>query len=313
MYRSSPPPFIGSQGLSSTNEVELCRRSFERGPAKLDGGSTAELTGKCWSMKIVEQRQLDEIRHGEIPRHVACIMDGNGRWALARSFERSDGHRAAEQAVNSTIDAALELGIEWLTLYAFSTENWNRPRAEVEFLMRFEEWLFRRDRRDQLISQGVSFRIAGRIGPEYEGSIEDGKIPRFSREYLMECEELSRDQSRLKLCIAFNYGGRFELEDAIRKIVSEGGDVSQERIAGAMYIPDMPDMDLIIRTSNEERLSNFFPWHSSPAEFLFIDTLWPDFRGWHLYSAVSEYQQRNRRKGKPETTYPAKELGGGTM
>jgi undecaprenyl diphosphate synthase len=249
-------------------------------------------------MKIVESSELAEIRLGRIPGHVACIMDGNGRWALARASERSVGHQAAERAVDSTIEAALDLGISWLTVYAFSTENWDRPRPEVEFLMNFEEWLFRRSRRDELVSKGVRFRFVGRTSSQYEGDVSESRIPKASREYLLECEEVSKHNSRLNFCIAFNYGGREELEDAVNRLQMEGGHVTQDRLAKAMYVPEMPDMDLIIRTSNEERLSNFFPWHSGYAELLFIETLWPDFRGWHLYSAVSEFQQRNRRKGK---------------
>lgn len=247
-------------------------------------------------MRIVEQSQISQIRAGSVPRHVACIMDGNGRWALARAMERSDGHRAAEQAVNSTIDAALDLGIEWLTLYAFSTENWKRPIPEVALLMNFDEWLFRRGRRDQLIASGVRFRFVGRTGPEYEGSIEDGKIPPDTRSYILECERTSTHNSRLNLCIAFNYGGRTELADAASRM-SGLGPVTEDMLADAMYVPEMPDMDLVIRTSSEQRLSNFFPWHATYAEMVFIDTLWPDFRAWHLYSAVGEYQARSRRKG----------------
>jgi undecaprenyl diphosphate synthase len=248
-------------------------------------------------MRIVEEPELPLVRAGVMPRHVGCIMDGNGRWALARNQSRSEGHRAAEAAVTSTVDAALELGIEWLTVYAFSTENWKRPIDEVQFLMRFEEWLFRRPVRDRMIADGVRFRFVGRTGPRYEGPVDKALVPADTMGYIVETEALSAANSRLNLCIAFNYGGRSEIIDAVNQLIAAGNPVTEDSFARALYCPDMPDMDLIVRTSAEERLSNFFPWHGAYAELVFTETLWPDFRGWHLYSAVAEYQRRRRRKG----------------
>ncbi len=219
-------------------------------------------------------------------------MDGNGRWAQMRNLPRSEGHRAAEEAVAATVEACLFLGVEWLSAYAFSTENWMRDPEEVAFLMRFEEWLLHKDRRDDLNRKGVRITFVGRL--------EDDRIPSDSQAFIRETTDLTAGNDRLVLAIALNYGGRAEMVDAVRQLVRENTDpakVDEAAIAAAMYSPGMPDMDLVIRTSAEQRLSNFFPWHSTYAEFVFSDTLWPDFREWHLYSAVAEFQARRRRKG----------------
>lgn len=229
---------------------------------------------------------------GEIPRHVACIMDGNGRWAQMRGLTRSNGHEAAEEAVDAAVDACLELGVEWLTVYAFSTENWSRDPAEVAFLMSLQEWLLRDEKRQRFKRLGVRFRFIG--------DLDDPRIPDACRTWLRECEEITAHNDRLQFCIAFNYGGRDEIVHAVRHLVASGADpdkIDESCVAASMYAPDMPDIDLVIRTSAEYRLSNFFPWHTAYAEFVFLDTLWPDFRVGHLYSAVAEYQSRRRRKG----------------
>ena len=223
-------------------------------------------------------------------------MDGNGRWALARDLTRTEGHAAAEFAVVSAVDAALDLGIGWLTVFAFSTENWQRPEGEVAFLMSFDEWLLRENRRKEFHDKGVRIRFVGRT--------DDERIPQKSRDWIEETEELTRDNDRLNFCIAFNYGGQAEVMDAMLAASQAGEDLatlSEEQFAAYFYEPDMPSMDLVIRTSAESRLSNFFLWHSAYAELVFIETLWPDFRGWHLFSAVREYQSRMRRKGKTIT------------
>ncbi len=257
-------------------------------------------------MRTLEASQREAVRAGEIPNHIGCIMDGNGRWALMRWSDGGDmdasseahtrvkGHRAAEEAVISTIDAALELGVKWLSVYAFSTENWARDQVEVSFLMSFDEWLLRKERRDELNKKGVRIRFVGRL--------DDPRIPLRSREWLAETEELTAYNERLTLCIALNYGGRSEIIDAVERLVALRStdstvEIDEAIFSSYMYAADMPDIDLLIRTSGEQRLSNFFPWHSTYAELVFIDTLWPDFRGWHLYSAVAEYQTRRRRKG----------------
>jgi undecaprenyl diphosphate synthase len=209
-----------------------------------------------------------------------------------RSLTRSEGHAAAEDAVSATVDACLELGVRWLSAYAFSTENWTRDPEEIAFLMKFDEWLLRKERRDELHEQGVQIRFLGRL--------DDPRIPEQSREWLYDTAELTASNRRLCLCIAFNYGGRAEIVDAARALLASGmspGDVTEDKFASFFYAPDMPDMDLVIRTSSEQRMSNFFPWQSTYAELVFLDTLWPDFREGHLYSAVAEFQARRRRMG----------------
>ena len=232
------------------------------------------------------------VAEGEIPQHIACIMDGNGRWAQMRGLTRSNGHEAAEAAVDAAVDACLELGVKWLTVYAFSTENWKREPAEVAFLMSLQEWLLREEKRQRFKRIGVRLR--------FRGDLSDPRIPPACKAWLAECEELTAGNDQLEFCIAFNYGGRAEIIDAVKSIVASGtpaDEVDEARVHAAMYDPEMPDIDLLVRTSSEYRLSNFFPWHATYAEFVFMDTLWPDFRGGHLYSAVAEYQSRRRRMG----------------
>jgi undecaprenyl diphosphate synthase len=241
-------------------------------------------------MRIIESTELPAIKDGEIPRHVGAIMDGNGRWALMRSLTRSEGHAAAEQAVVDTIDGALELGIEWLTVYAFSTENWSREPAEVQFLMNLNEWLLHEERVDEFHAKGVRLRFVGRV--------DDPRIPQSTQDWIAQVEAKTASNTRLQFCIGFNYGGRAEIVDAVKAALAAGlTDIDEAVIAANMYVPDMPEMDLVIRTSMEQRMSNFFPWQATYAELLFTETLWPDFRRWHLFSAVAEYQTRNRRKG----------------
>lgn len=243
-------------------------------------------------VRIIESGEVEIVLRGEIPKHVGVIMDGNGRWAQMRDLSRTEGHRAAEEAVVATVDACLALGVDWLSAYAFSTENWQREPSEVQFLMRFEEWLLHKHRRDDLNKKGVQIRFLGRT--------EDKRIPPDSRTFIEETTAMTMKNDRLVLAIAFNYGGRAELVDAVRKLLrgdQKIGDIDEATVARAMYAPDMPDLDLLIRTSSEQRVSNFFPWHCAYSEFLFLDTLWPDFREGHLYSAVAEYQNRRRRRG----------------
>jgi undecaprenyl diphosphate synthase len=226
----------------------------------------------------------------QIPVHVAAVMDGNGRWATRRGLKRNDGHAAGEEAIFDTVEGALELGIKWLTLYAFSTENWKRPIDEVRYLMRFNESILVR-RRDELHERGVRIMFAGR---------RDWRVPRRLLRQMDESIELTRCNTRMTLVIAFNYGGRAELVDAVREIVRSGiaaDKINESTIAKHLYLPDMPDPDVMIRTSGEFRLSNYLLWELAYSELVFTDVLWPDFRREHLFGAVREYQNRNRRFG----------------
>ncbi|MEZ5382685.1 MAG: polyprenyl diphosphate synthase [Microthrixaceae bacterium] len=247
-------------------------------------------------MRIIEQPELERVKAGEIPRHIGAIMDGNGRWALMRETERTEGHRAAEEAVYSSVHGALNLGVEWLSLYAFSTENWRRNEAEIEFLMDFSEWLLREERVEELRGLGVRIRFIGRL--------DDPRIPDRSRAYLEDISRRTAHNTRMQLVIAFNYGGRAEILDSVRGLLRRGADperLTEADLEAGLYLPEMPDLDLVVRTSAEHRLSNFLLWQASYAEFVFTETLWPDFRAWHLYSAVAEFQSRRRRMGAAVT------------
>ena len=188
------------------------------------------------------------------------------------------------------VDGALDLGTQWLTVYAFSTENWRRPVDEVRFLMGFNESLLVR-RRDELNAKGVRIRFIGR---------RDWRVPKRLLRRIDESTELTKRNTRLTLTIAFNYGGKAELVDAVRQIVREGiaaDKIDEKTIAKRLYAPDMPDPELLVRTSGEYRLSNYLMWEAAYSELVFTDVLWPDFRREHLFDAVREYQDRDRRFG----------------
>ena len=239
------------------------------------------------------------IDRSKLPRHVAIIMDGNGRWAKARRLPRTEGHRVGiGEAVPEVIDAAIAIGLKYMTLYAFSTENWRRPRAEVTFLMNYNRtWIL--EQRDQLNAKGVRIRFIGRRS--------ERRLPRKLVALADETEILTQHNRKLHLTIALNYGGRAEVLDGVKqlaKLVEKGelnpDDITERDIARHLYAPEVPDPDLIIRTSGEKRVSNFLLWEGAYAELLFTDTLWPDFRTEQLYEAVAEYQHRVRRFGKAE-------------
>jgi undecaprenyl diphosphate synthase len=239
------------------------------------------------------QVQHQGIDGSRVPVHVACVMDGNGRWAQKRGLPRTEGHAAGEEALFDTVEGALELGIRWLTVYAFSTENWRRPPDEVRYLMGFNESLLVR-RRDELHDRGVRMTFAGR---------RDRRVPKRLLRRMDEAVELTRENRTMTLTIAFNYGGRAEIVDAVRDLVAEGvapGKVDEKAIRSRLYLPDMPDPDLVIRTSGEFRISNFLLWELAYSELYFTDVLWPDFRRQHLFEAVREFQRRDRRFGTVE-------------
>ncbi|MGH8909046.1 MAG: polyprenyl diphosphate synthase [Egibacteraceae bacterium] len=232
---------------------------------------------------------------GRLPAHVGVIMDGNGRWAGARGLPRNAGHTAGEQALLDTVEGALDLGLRYLTVYAFSTENWKRPPSEVGFLMNFNRDLLLR-RVDELDERGVRVRFVGRRGRP---------VPRRLVEMMERTEARTARHRRLTLQVAFNYGGRAELVDAARRVAADvaagrldPGRVTERSLQTRLYSPDAPDVDLLVRTSGEQRLSNFLLWEAAYAELVFTDVLWPDFRREHLKAAVAEYQRRTRRFGK---------------
>ncbi len=238
---------------------------------------------------------LSRVDPSHVPRHVGLILDGNGRWANARGLPRTAGHLAGETALFDTVEGALEIGIEWVTAFTFSTENWGRAEEEVEFLMWFNEDLLTR-RRDDLHAQGVRMLFAG--------DMDDPRIPDHNRRHMAEAEEKTAGNDRLKLVFAFNYGSRREIAEAVRSIsslVAAGAldveDIDESVVAAHLYQPDMPDVDLIIRSSGEHRLSNFLLWQSAYAEFYFPGILWPDFDRHALLDAVVDYQGRDRRFG----------------
>ncbi len=226
-----------------------------------------------------------------MPAHVACIMDGNGRWANERGLKRTAGHEQGEQALFDTVDAARELGIGWFTVYAFSTENWKRPPEEVKFLVNYSRVILDR-RRQELHDRNIRIRVIGR---------RNWRVPRGVSKRIELAEELTRHNTGLTFTVAFNYGGRAEIVDAVRAIVAEGtapGKIDERTIARHLYDPDMPDPDLLIRTSGEERISNFLLWQIAYSELVFSDTLWPDFGREPLIAAIAEYQARDRRFGR---------------
>jgi undecaprenyl diphosphate synthase len=228
-----------------------------------------------------------------VPRHVAIVMDGNGRWASERGVPRNEGHRAGELALMDVLYGAMDVGIRTVSAYAFSTENWRRSPDEVRFLMGFNKDVIRR-RRDELAALGVRIRWAGRR-------------PRLWRSVIAQLEDAeshTKGNDRLTLQFCVNYGGRAEIADAAQAIAREvaAGRIDPKRVDEAMigrYLdePDLPDVDLFVRSSGEQRTSNFMLWQSAYAEFVFLDTLWPDFDRRHLWHACEIYASRDRRYG----------------
>ncbi|UXM89931.1 isoprenyl transferase [Paenarthrobacter sp. JL.01a] len=228
-----------------------------------------------------------------IPQHVAIVMDGNGRWANQRGLPRIEGHKAGEPALLDVMAGAIELGIKYVSVYAFSTENWRRSPEEVRFLMGFNKDVLRRQR-NQLDDWGVRIRWAGRR-PRLWGSVI---------KELEEAEEYTRANDTCTLTMCVNYGGRAEIADAVSAIAEDvaagrlkPGSVSEKTIQKYLDEPDLPDVDLFLRSSGEQRLSNFLLWQSAYAEFVFLDTLWPDVDRRTLWDAVEIYAKRDRRYG----------------
>jgi undecaprenyl diphosphate synthase len=240
---------------------------------------------------------LSDLDLSRLPEHVAIVMDGNGRWAKQRGLARTDGHAQGEEALFDVVDGALNIGLRWLTVYAFSTENWKRPPTEVRYLMWFNRRLLRR-RRDELNERGTRIRFTGRR--------DDWRIPKGVLKDMEEAEQLTRNNHRMTLTIAFNYGGRTEVVDAVKRLLDDQAQsrgrerITTSSIASRLYYPDMPDPDLIIRTGGEMRISNFLLWQAAYAELWFTPVYWPDFDRENLYEAIRDYQKRDRRFGGVE-------------
>ena len=231
-------------------------------------------------------RQIDFER---LPAHIAIIMDGNGRWAARRHLPRVEGHRAGIEAVRDTVETSARLGIGHLTLYAFSVENWKRPRSEVATLMMLLKRYLRLELKT-LMRHGIKFRVIGR----------DNELDDDIRQELLNAEQRTASNPGMRFNIALNYGGRTEIIDAVRRALGEGihpADLDEQRFAQLLYTAGQPDPDLLIRTSGEMRVSNFLLWQIAYAEIWVTETFWPDFRCEHLLNAILAYQKRDRRYG----------------
>ena len=225
----------------------------------------------------------------ETPRSVAIILDGNSRWAAARGLSTAEGHRAGTRALRKTVEAAIDLGIESLTVYAFSTENWSRPTDEVDDLMEIFGETIERELPD-LAAQGVRTRFIGRRD----------RAPAWLQQAMAELERATAENDRLHLWIAFDYGGRAEIVEAVKRLLANGTNtesLDEESFARHLYAPELPDPDLLIRTSGELRISNFLLWQLAYAELVFVETLWPDFGEEQLREALEAYAGRRRRFG----------------
>ena len=232
---------------------------------------------------------MDEGAREDSARTVAIIMDGNGRWAERRGLPVAEGHRAGTKALRRTVEAAIDLGVETLAVYAFSTENWSRPETEVEALMEIFGETIERELPD-LARQGVRTRFMGRRD----------RAPDELREQIERLERETAENDRLNLWVAFDYGGRADIVEAARRLAASGlapEEIDEDALRASLYAPELPDPDLLIRTSGELRISNFLLWQLAYSELVFVDTLWPDFGRDELEHALAAYAQRRRRFG----------------
>ena len=243
-------------------------------------------------MVAAAPEHVESIPLERVPRHVAIIMDGNGRWAKARGLPRTEGHRAGTENLRRILKACVKLKVEILTIYAFSTENWSRPRTEVQMLMRILEAVIDREL-NELHESGVQLRHIGEL---------DG-ISNGLQKKIRKAMEVTKDNKRLILNIAFNYGGRNEIVRAVKHIVQDqvpAEQITEQLISSYLYTSDLPDPDVIIRTSGELRVSNFLIWQGAYSELYSTPTYWPDFNEEELRQALAEYGQRKRRFGKTD-------------
>nr|WP_268256840.1 polyprenyl diphosphate synthase [Streptomyces termitum] len=225
-----------------------------------------------------------------MPRHVACVMDGNGRWAQSRSLPRTAGHQAAEAAVLDVIEAARSAGVAWLSLYAFSTENWNRPGPEIDHLMRLVRRVVRKHA-PLLLARGIRCRFLG---------VTDPRVPRELARDFADLTLLTEENRGMTLTVAFDHGGRRDIVEAARALIRGGvtaDEVTERTFAEHLPHPDTPDVDLVIRTSGEQRISNFMLWQVAYAEWVFPEALWPDFRAPDFLACLHAYRRRDRRFG----------------
>lgn len=252
------------------------------------------------SLTNKEQKDSDKksqatlTEQGKIPEHIAIIMDGNGRWAKSRGNIRSYGHKAGVDSVRDVTEACAQIGVKYLTLYAFSTENWGRPKMEVNALMRLLASSLRKEA-ENLNKNNIKLETIGQID----------RFPENCRRELREAVELTKNNDRLQLCLALSYSGRWDITEAVKKLarqVKDGsidpGEINDEMISAHLSTANIPDPELIIRTSGEYRLSNFLLWQLAYSELYITETYWPDFRRDELYKAIQSFQQRERRFGK---------------
>ena len=242
---------------------------------------------------------IDQIDKTRVPQHVAIIMDGNGRWAMKQQHERLFGHQNAFTAVRQTVEGGVKLGVKYMTLYTFSTENWNRPQAEVDGLM---ELLIKavREETETLMKNNVRLTMIGDLQ----------RLPARSRTMMEQCMTETEGNTTMTLILALSYSSRWEIAQALKKICAEGiapENVDEETLRHYLCTSDIPDPDLLIRTGGELRVSNFLLWQMAYTEFYFTEILWPDFRQDDLCDAVLEYQCRQRRFGKTEAQVEAGE------
>ncbi len=244
-------------------------------------------------MLFRKRNKKQEIDFNNLPVHIGVIMDGNGRWAKKRGLPRSAGHQAGADTLKKIVTECNKMGIKYITVYAFSTENWKRPKEEVDFLMNLL-MNYLRDAERTLAGENVVIRAIG---------LRD-ELSEEMREQILKTENFTKNNTGIVMNIALNYGGREELVHAVKEICKKVLDgessvdrITQEMISDNLYTAGQPDPDFIIRTSNEQRLSNFMMWQASYSEFYFTETLWPDFSVKDLYDAILAYQKRNRRYG----------------
>lgn len=257
----------------------------------------AVIEGRALVVNLMEEKIVnwkEQIDKSRVPAHIAIIMDGNGRWAVQHGMERIYGHRQGVQSVRDVTEVCAELGVKWLTLYAFSTENWNRPREEVEALM---ELLVETIRQETPTLNKNNVRLLT-IG-------DTGRLPLHSRNTLQQCLEDTSSNTGLSLVLALSYSSRWEITEAVRSLAEQvergvlsSSDITEQVVSGALNTKDMPDPDLLVRTSGEQRISNFLLWQLAYTELYFTDCCWPDFGKEELCRAVVDYQQRERRFGK---------------